>query len=62
MGKIKGFMEYDRMKEPVIEPKKGLKTIENSHLLQKIKNFKNKVLDVWIVESHFVIAVVHLVI
>ena len=24
MGKIKGFMEYDRLKEPVIEPKERI--------------------------------------
>ncbi len=29
MGKIKGFMEYDRIKESVIEPKKESKIIRS---------------------------------
>ncbi len=43
MGKIKGFMEYDRLSESVIEPKKRIKNYNEftikpkNNKLQKIK-------------------------
>ena len=38
MGKLRGFMEYDRIKEPVVTPKKRIKIIKNSQLLQTMMN------------------------
>ena len=36
MGKIKGFMEYDRLKESVVDPKKRIKNYnEFTHNLNR---------------------------
>ena len=59
MGKIKGFMEFDRLKESVIDPKERKKIITNLRLLLKKRNFKSKERDVWIVEYRFVTVVAH---
>ena len=49
MGKIKGFMEYDRLKEPVIDPKERIKNYNEFTIAPKTESFKNKELVVWIV-------------
>ena len=35
MGKIKGFMEYDRLKESVVEPRKRVKNYNEFTLAPK---------------------------
>ena len=42
MGKIKGFMEFERIKEPVVKPKDGSKIITNLQLLLKIKTERTR--------------------
>ena len=42
MGKIKGFMEYDRMKESVIEPKKRIKNYREFTLAPKNKELQEQ--------------------
>jgi hypothetical protein len=58
MGKIKGFMEYDRLKEPVIEPQERISNYNEFTIAPKLKSFRSKEPDVWIVEFLFAIAVV----
>ena len=55
MGKIKGFMEFDRIKEPAIAPKRRIKNYKEFTVALKLKNLENKELGVWIVVYRFVI-------
>ena len=40
MGKIKGFMEYDRLKEPVVDPKKRIKNYNEFTLAPKTEELQ----------------------
>ena len=62
MGKIKGFMEYDRLKESVVDPKKRIKNYNEFTITPKIEKLQSKEQGAWIVEYLFVIVVVRWVI
>ena len=42
MGKIKGFMEYDRLKEPVVDPKKRIKNYNEFTLAPKTEELREQ--------------------
>ena len=42
MGKIKGFMEYDRLKEPVVDPKKRIKNYNEFTLAPKTEELQEQ--------------------
>ena len=53
MGKLRGFLEHQRLNKKIFKSKKELKIIKNLQLLRMKKNFKIKGPDVWTVEFHF---------
>ena len=42
MGKIKGFMEYDRLSESVVEPKKRIKNYNEFTIKPKTKKLQEQ--------------------
>ena len=59
MGKLRGFMEYDRINEEAIDPKKRIENYKEFTVAPKLRNCKSKVDVVWTVVYHFVTAAVH---
>jgi len=57
MGKIKGFMEFDRLKEPVIDPKKRISNYNEFTIAPKEEKLQEQGARSWIVGFLFVIAV-----
>ena len=59
MGKLRGFMEYDRIKEPVVTPKKRIRNYKEFTIAPNNDELLEQGEGVWIAESHFVTVVVH---
>ena len=62
MGKLRGFMEYDRINEPVVVPDERIQNYKEFTIAPKMRNYRNKAEDAWIAEFLFVTVVVHWVI
>ena len=59
MGKLRGFVEFDRVNEDYISVEKRIKNFKEFTIKPKDDELVNKEEDVWIVEYHFVTVAVH---